>query len=92
MFLIFLFSDLSNTNSSENVLSFGKALKSVKTIENDYTGANTSNQGKLVKKISSVSLEKTLKTLEKSVFKWKSLSTNYIEFVEVKKLLPGIII
>ncbi|VDI60702.1 Hypothetical predicted protein [Mytilus galloprovincialis] len=74
--------DLSNTNSSENVLSFGKALKSVKTIENDYTGANTSNQGKLVKKISSVSLEKTLKTLEKSVFKWKSLSTNYIEFVE----------
>ncbi|CAG2184829.1 unnamed protein product [Mytilus edulis] len=75
-------SDLSNTNSSENVLSFGKALKSVKTIENDYTGANTSNQGKLVKKISSVSLEKTLKTLEKSVFKWKSLSTNYIEFVE----------
>ncbi|XP_076085942.1 uncharacterized protein LOC143056672 isoform X1 [Mytilus galloprovincialis] len=74
--------DLSNTNSSENVLSFGKALKSVKNIENDYTAANTSNQGKLVKKISSVSLEKTLKTLEKTVFKWKSLSTNYIAFVE----------
>ncbi|CAC5376826.1 unnamed protein product [Mytilus coruscus] len=74
--------DLSNTNSSENVLSFGKALKSMKTIENDYSAANTSSQGNLVKKISSVTLEKTLKTLEKSVFPWTSLSTNYIGFVE----------
>ena len=70
-------------DSGEKGLSFGKAINTIRNIESSYAAENTSDSKTLTRKVSTITKEKSLKTLDKAVFSWTELSSNYLGFLEV---------